>query len=71
MVERHLIDRAQAALERNPHLARKRLRLEATHGRLTLHGVVGSYYQKQMAQETLRKLEGVAVVENLLEVNWE
>ena len=71
MVERHLIDRAQAALERNPYLARKRFRLEAQHGRLTVHGIVGSYYQKQMAQETLRKLEGVAAVENLLEVNWE
>jgi osmotically-inducible protein OsmY len=71
MAEVHLIDRAQAALDRNPHLARKRLKLEARQGRLTLHGTVGSYYQKQMAQETLRKLDGVAAVENLLEVAWE
>lgn len=71
MAEIQLLDRAQAALNRNPHLARNRLKLEARQGRITLHGTVGSYYQKQMAQETLRKLDGVNVVENLLEVSWE
>jgi osmotically-inducible protein OsmY len=66
-----LLDRAQAALSGNPHLARKQLKVEARTGRVTVQGVVGSYYQKQMAQETLRKLEGVEAVENLLEVRWD
>jgi len=71
MVDTQLVDRARSALERSPHLARKRLKLAARHGRLTLEGVVDSYYQKQMAQETLRRVDGVAEVENLLEVHWE
>jgi osmotically-inducible protein OsmY len=44
--------------------------LEANQGRLVLHGVVGSYYQKQIAQETLRKVDGVEQIENLLQVHW-
>lgn len=71
MVDAQLVDRAQAALAQSPHLARKRLKLAARHGRLTLEGTVDSYYQKQMAQEALRKIDGVEVVENLLEVHWE
>jgi hypothetical protein len=31
---------------------------------------VGSYYQKQMAQETLRRVAGVDQIENELEVCW-
>jgi osmotically-inducible protein OsmY len=71
MVDAQLIDRARTALSRSPHLGRKRLKLAAREGRVTVEGVVDSYYQKQMAQETLRKLDGVEVVENLLEVHWE
>jgi osmotically-inducible protein OsmY len=71
MVDATLVDRAKAALERSPHLARKRLKLAARQGRLTLEGTVDSSYQKQMAQEALRKIDGVETVENLLEVHWE
>ena len=71
MVDAQLIDRARTALSRSPHLGRKQLKLQARQGRLTLEGVVDSYYQKQMAQETLRKIDGVEAVENLLEVHWE
>jgi osmotically-inducible protein OsmY len=70
MVDAPLVDRARTALERSPHLARKHLRLEAEEGRLVLHGVVGTYYQKQIAQETLRKVDGVEHIENLLQVHW-
>ena len=70
MVDAHLVDRARTALRQSPHLARKQLRLEALEGRLVLHGVVGSYYQKQIAQETLRKVDGVEQIENLLQVHW-
>ena len=71
MVDAQLVDRAHAALARSPHLARNRLKLAAVRGRVTLEGTVDSYYQKQMAQEALRKIDGVEVVENLLEVHWE
>jgi hypothetical protein len=33
-----------------------------------VEGVVGSFYQKQMAQETLRRIDGVGSIENRLEV---
>lgn len=71
MVDAQLMDRAQAALEQHPHLARKQLRLQARQGRLILNGVVGSYYQKQLAQEALRKIDGVESIENRLEVHWQ
>jgi len=58
------------AIEKNPHLRKRKLRFEAQEGRVVLRGTVNSYYQKQMAQESLRRLEGVNQIENHLEVNW-
>ncbi|MBI3838290.1 MAG: BON domain-containing protein [Planctomycetia bacterium] len=59
-----------SAIEKNPHLQQRKLRVEARQGHVVLRGVVNSYYQKQMAQEALRRLEGVDQIENHLEVNW-
>lgn len=58
------------ALARSPHVNERRLYFEAGEGRVVLRGTVGSYYQKQMAQEALRCLEGLAEIENALEVAW-
>ncbi len=63
-----LDDKVLSALERNPHVARRHLRFETDCGRVTLRGVVRSYYQKQMAQEVLRRVEGVDEICNELEV---
>ena len=63
-------DQVHAALKDNPHLGRRRLRLEADEGRVVLRGVVGSYFQKQMAQEAVRNVQGVQEIENQLEVCW-
>ncbi len=63
-----LVDRVLVALDRNPHLHGRRLRFEAEKGRVTLRGVVRSYFQKQMAQEALRHVEGVDEIRNELEV---
>ena len=65
-----LDSRISSAIERNPHLKRRNLRFETQEGRVVLRGVVSSYYQKQMAQEALRRLEGIDCIENQLEVNW-
>ncbi len=65
-----LVDRAKTALVNNPHLSHRSVRLEAQEGRITLHGVVRSFYQKQMAQESLRGLEGLERIENQLQVQW-
>lgn len=69
-VDLQLDDLVTTALERNPHLPGRNLRFETQEGRVTLRGVVGSYYQKQMAQEILRTIEGVRAIDNQLEVNW-
>ncbi len=63
-----LNDKVVAALETNPYLARKNLRFEASEGRITLRGVVRSYFQKQMAQEALRVVDGIEEICNELEV---
>jgi osmotically-inducible protein OsmY len=63
-----LNDRVSTALERNPYLANRKLRFETQQGRVTLRGVVNTYFQKQMAQESLRHIEGVAEIANELEV---
>lgn len=58
------------ALTQHPYLARRNVRIETESGRVTLKGVVTSYFHKQMAQEALRRIDGVAHIENQLEVDW-
>ncbi len=66
-----LSDRVSRAIEGNPYLARRNLRFEAHQGRVVLRGRVASFFQKQMAQEALRTIDGVAEIENELEVCWD
>ncbi len=66
----HLDALISSAIERHPHLKRRNLRFENQDGRVVLRGTVSSYYQKQMAQEALRRVQGVDHIENHLEVNW-
>jgi len=68
MVETRLNDRVLSALARNPYLAGRQLRFETDHGRITLQGVVRSYFQKQMAQEAIRRIDGIQEIHNELEV---
>ncbi len=70
MVDAHLNDLVLSALENSPHVPLRNLRFEASQGRVVLRGVVRSYFQKQMAQETLKALDGVDEIENQLEVCW-
>jgi osmotically-inducible protein OsmY len=63
-----LDDRVLTALARNPYLAGRNLRFETEEGRVTLRGVVRTYFQKQMAQESLRRIDGVDQIHNELEV---
>lgn len=68
--EATLENRLGTALAKNPYLARRNVRIEAQQGRVTLKGVVTTYFQKQMAQEALRNIDGVAEIENQLQVDW-
>ena len=70
MVDTALEGRVMNALAGNPYLPGRKVHFEAQQGKIVLRGVVGSYYQKQMAQETLRSVEGVHQIENLLQVHW-
>lgn len=68
MISIPLEDRVLTALERNPHVGRRNLRFETREGRVILRGVVSSYFQKQMAQEALRYVDGIHEIANELEV---
>ena len=70
MIDIPLDHRVHSALEQNPHVARRNLRFETEQGRVTLRGIVGTYYQKQIAQEVVRRVEGVEEIANELEVCW-
>jgi osmotically-inducible protein OsmY len=65
-----LAERVGSAIETNPYLSGRKLRFEAQEGRITLNGVVASYFQKQMAQEVIKRVAGVEQIENQLEVTW-
>lgn len=53
------------------HLFRTRaIDLSSEHGVVILRGEVQSYYEKQLAQEVVRRLTGVKRVENQLEVAY-
>ncbi len=41
---------------------------EFRNSEVVLHGVVGSYYQKQMAQESLRRIKGLSRIDNRIQV---
>ncbi len=66
-----LEDQVQWTLRHNPYLTRNPLRCEAREGHVVIRGEVGSYFQKQMATEALRKLNGIEQIDNQLEVVWQ
>lgn len=65
-----LFERIHDALTTSPHLPKQQFRIEAADGCVVLKGSVRSFYQKQMAQEAIRRIDGVERIDNLLEVNW-
>lgn len=62
--------RVHSALEASPYIPFQKMRVEAEHGSVRIQGNVGSFFEKQMTQEVVRRLDGVEQVENLLEVSW-
>ena len=63
-----IVARAQSALDTSPHVALRRLRVEATEDRLFISGRVSTFYQKQQAQETVRAAVEKCMVVNEVEV---
>lgn len=65
-----LIQRVDSAIRTNPHLIGNRVQCKEDQGIVVLHGQVSTFYQKQMAQEILKRLNGVERIVNQLEVDW-
>ena len=65
-----LAERITSALDANPYFNGRTLRIETDGSRVLMHGVVKTYFQKQMAQEAIRRVDGALEVENRLEVTW-
>ncbi len=69
-IDEYLVHNLETALVASPYVSGQRLRVESRQGHVVVRGRVGSYYQKQMAQEALLRVEGVEAIENQLEVHW-
>jgi len=67
-VEASLEERVGYAADDSPYLTRQDITIDDTAQRVVVRGIVGSYYEKQMAQELLLRIDGVDAVENHLEV---
>ena len=65
-----LFEQIHSALTSSPYLPSQQVRVEGAEGRVVLKGSVRSFFQKQMAQEAIRRIDGVETIDNLLEVNW-
>ncbi len=63
-----LLHRIDSAIRKSPYVLHRRVFLESTQGRIILRGRVDSFYQKQMVQEVLRGISGIAEISNELEV---
>ena len=64
------VQRLDSAIKGNPHLSGHQVFCYEEGGTVILQGRVRSYFQKQMAQESLRNLEGVQRIVNDLQVDW-
>jgi osmotically-inducible protein OsmY len=58
----------ETALSRSAVFAGRNLRFEVHESGVVLRGVVRSYYQKQLAQESVRTIRGVSRITNEIEV---
>ena len=65
-----LFARIHDALQESPYVSPVDVEVDADEGHVRLRGHVDTYFKKQMAQEVVRRVDGVERVENLLEVNW-
>jgi len=65
-----LFNQIRVALIASPYFSSHEVQVETSDGHVRLQGTVGTFYQKQMAQELVRRVDGVEIVENKLQVNW-
>lgn len=63
-------DSIRTALVSSPYVPTKKVDFEAERGHVVLRGHVNSFFQKQMAQEAILRVDGVEMIDNRLEVRW-
>ena len=63
-----LAARAESGLRTSGYRSLRVISCESHEGRLVLRGRVPSYYLKQVAQEQVRRIEGVESIVNAVEV---
>ena len=68
LMEATLEERVGCAADDSPYLIGSEIQIQPATSRVVVRGVVGSYYEKQMAQEALLRVDGIESVENHLEV---
>ncbi len=64
------VDQVISAVVHNPHVDLSTMHIETSGDNVTIHGTAQSFFEKQMAQEAIRKIEGVQAIDNCLEVVW-
>ena len=69
-VQQVLVAQIHSAVVHNPHLNHRRMQIRTKQGKVVIRGSVNTFFEKQMAQEALRGIEGVKSIENELEVSW-
>ncbi len=60
-----------SAIVQSPHLNSRQIKVRTKRGRVIICGSAETYFEKQMAQEALRGIEGITSIENQLQVEWE
>ena len=63
-----LSQQVQNAVVHNPHVNHHRIHFRTKENRVTIEGTADSFFEKQMAQEALRKIDGISAIENKLSV---
>ncbi len=58
----------QSAINRNGYFAFSRVSADIQDDNIVLTGTVETYYQKQLAQETVRKIAGTTLINNQIQV---
>lgn len=67
--QRETEERASSILRQDPRLAHREIYCHAEAGRLILRGWVRSFFEKQLVQEALRRLDGVREIHNQVQVH--
>jgi osmotically-inducible protein OsmY len=60
---------AESRLHESDQLELHGIRCTFRRGILTLYGMVSSFYARQVAQELIKDLEGIDIIDNQIEVN--